>query len=32
MRVLLSMYGSRADVEPMVELAVQFRTIGEVRV
>jgi len=22
------MYGSRADVEPMVELALQFRTIG----
>jgi vancomycin aglycone glucosyltransferase len=33
MRVLLSMYGSRGDVEPMVGLAVQLRALGaEVRV
>ena len=33
MRVLLSTYGSRADVEPMAGLAVQLRTLGaEVRV
>jgi vancomycin aglycone glucosyltransferase len=28
MRVLLSMYGSRGDVEPMVRLAVQLRALG----
>jgi UDP:flavonoid glycosyltransferase YjiC (YdhE family) len=28
MRVLLSTYGSRGDVEPMVGLAVQFRALG----
>ena len=28
MRVLLSTYGSRGDVEPMVALAVQLRTLG----
>jgi vancomycin aglycone glucosyltransferase len=28
MRVLLSMYGSRADVEPMVGLAVRLRALG----
>jgi hypothetical protein len=28
MRVLLSMYGSRGDVEPMVGLAVQLRALG----
>jgi len=28
MRVLLSMYGSRGDVEPMVGLAVQSRALG----
>jgi hypothetical protein len=28
MRVLLSTYGSRGDVEPMVGLAVQLRTLG----
>jgi vancomycin aglycone glucosyltransferase len=28
MRVLLSTYGSRGDVEPMVELAVQLRALG----
>jgi UDP:flavonoid glycosyltransferase YjiC (YdhE family) len=28
MRVLLSTYGSRADVEPMVGLAVQLRALG----
>jgi vancomycin aglycone glucosyltransferase len=33
MRVLLSMYGSRGDVEPMVGLAVQSRALGaEMRV
>jgi vancomycin aglycone glucosyltransferase len=33
MRVLLSTYGSRGDVDPMVGLAVQSRTLGaEVRV
>jgi vancomycin aglycone glucosyltransferase len=33
MRVLLSTYGSRGDVEPMVGLAVQSRALGaEVRV
>jgi len=33
MRVLLSTYGSRGDVEPMVGLAVQSRTLSaEVRV
>jgi vancomycin aglycone glucosyltransferase len=33
MRVLLSTYGSRGDVEPMVELAVRLRALGaEVRV
>ena len=33
MRVLLSTYGSRGDVEPMVALAVQLRELGaEVRV
>jgi vancomycin aglycone glucosyltransferase len=33
MRVLLSTYGSRADVEPMVGLAVQSRALGaEMRV
>ncbi len=33
MRVLLSMYGSRGDIEPMVGLAVQLRALGaEVRV
>jgi vancomycin aglycone glucosyltransferase len=33
MRVLLSMYGSRGDVEPMVRLAVHSRALGaEVRV
>ena len=33
MRVLLSTYGSRGDVEPMVGLAVQLRALGaEVRV
>ena len=33
MRVLLSTYGSRGDVEPMVALAVQLRALGaEVRV
>jgi vancomycin aglycone glucosyltransferase len=33
MRVLLSTYGSRGDVEPMVELAVQLGALGaEVRV
>jgi vancomycin aglycone glucosyltransferase len=33
MRVLLSTYGSRGDVEPMAGLAVQLRTLGpEVRV
>ena len=32
MRVLLSTYGSRGDVEPMVALAVQLRELGaEVR-
>jgi vancomycin aglycone glucosyltransferase len=32
MRVLLSTYGSRGDVEPMVGLAVQSRALGaEVR-
>ena len=32
MRVLLSTYGSRGDVEPMVGLAVQLRALGaEVR-
>ena len=32
MRVLLSTYGSRGDVEPMVELAVRLRALGaEVR-
>ena len=28
MRVLLSTYGSRGDVEPMVGLAVQLRALG----
>jgi vancomycin aglycone glucosyltransferase len=28
MRVLFSTYGSRADVEPMVGLAVQLRTLA----
>jgi hypothetical protein len=28
MRVLLSTYGSRRDVEPMVGLAVQLRALG----
>ena len=28
MRVLVSTYGSRRDVEPMVGLAVQLRTFG----
>jgi UDP:flavonoid glycosyltransferase YjiC (YdhE family) len=28
MRVLLSTYGSRGDVEPMVGLAVQLRAVG----
>ena len=28
MRVLLSTYGSRGDVEPLVALAVQLRTLG----
>ena len=33
MRALLSTYGSRGDVEPMVGLAVQLRALGaEVRV
>jgi vancomycin aglycone glucosyltransferase len=33
MRLLLSTYGSRGDVEPMVGLAVRLRTLGaEVRV
>jgi vancomycin aglycone glucosyltransferase len=33
MRVVLSTYGSRGDVEPMVALAVQLRALGaEVRV
>jgi vancomycin aglycone glucosyltransferase len=33
MRVLLSTYGSRGDVEPMVGLAVQSRALGaEIRV
>ena len=33
MRVLLSTYGSRGDVEPMAGLAVQLRTLGaQVRV
>ena len=33
MRVLLSTYGSRGDVEPVVALAVQLRALGaEVRV
>jgi vancomycin aglycone glucosyltransferase len=33
MRVLLSTYGSRGDVEPMMGLAVKLRTLGaEVRV
>lgn len=33
MRVLLSIYWSRGDVEPMAGLAVQLRTLGaEVRV
>jgi len=33
MRVLLSTYGSRGDVEPMVALAVRLRELGaEVRV
>ena len=33
MRVLLSTYGSRGDVEPMVGLAVQLRALGaEMRV
>ena len=33
MRVSLSTYGSRGDVEPMMGLAVQLRTLGaEVRV
>jgi vancomycin aglycone glucosyltransferase len=31
MRVLLSTYGSRGDVEPMVELAVQLRALGAER-
>jgi UDP:flavonoid glycosyltransferase YjiC (YdhE family) len=30
MRVLLSTYGSRGDVEPMVGLAVQSRALGAV--
>jgi vancomycin aglycone glucosyltransferase len=33
MRVLFSTYGSRGDVEPMMGLTVQLRTLGaEVRV
>jgi vancomycin aglycone glucosyltransferase len=33
MRVVLSTYGSRGDVEPMAGFAVQLRTVGaEVRV
>ncbi len=28
MRVLLSTYGSRGDVEPLMELPVQLRTLG----
>jgi vancomycin aglycone glucosyltransferase len=33
MRALLSTYGSRGDVEPMMGLALQLRTLGaEVRV
>jgi hypothetical protein len=28
MRVLMSTYGSRGDVEPMVGLAVQLRALG----
>jgi vancomycin aglycone glucosyltransferase len=28
MRVLLSTYGSRGDVEPMMGLAVRLRTLG----
>jgi vancomycin aglycone glucosyltransferase len=33
MRVVLSTYGGREDVEPMARLAVQLRTLGaEVRV
>jgi hypothetical protein len=33
MHVLSMTYGSRRDVEPMLELTVQFRTLGaEVRV
>jgi len=33
MRVLLSTYGSRADAEPMMGLALQLRALGaEVRV
>ncbi len=28
MRVFLSTYGSRGDVEPMMGLAVQLRTLG----
>jgi vancomycin aglycone glucosyltransferase len=32
MRVLLSTYGSRGDVEPMVGLAVQSRALAEMRV
>jgi vancomycin aglycone glucosyltransferase len=31
MRVLLSTYGSRGDVEPMVGLAVQLRALGTQR-
>jgi UDP:flavonoid glycosyltransferase YjiC (YdhE family) len=31
MRVLLSTYGSRGDVEPMVGLAVQLRALGAER-
>ena len=31
MRVLLSTYGSRGDVEPMMGLAVQLRTLGAER-
>jgi vancomycin aglycone glucosyltransferase len=30
MRLLLSTYGSRGDVEPMVGLAVQLRALGAV--
>ena len=30
MRVLLSTYGSREDVEPMVRLSVQFDTVAAV--